>query len=69
MTLRISLLLLFSVYHIYFLLILIYITLFVVAFVHCVCSFVCCVSFERGAILCDVCYLCVVSCCSTTATG
>jgi hypothetical protein len=27
------------------------------------CSFVCC------AILCDVCYLCVVSYCSTTATG
>jgi hypothetical protein len=26
----------------------------------CVCSFVCCVSFDRGVILCDVCYSFVV---------
>jgi hypothetical protein len=32
-------------------------------------SFVCCVSFDRGVILCDVCYLFVVSYCITTATG
>jgi hypothetical protein len=30
---------------------------------------VCCVSFDRGVILCDVCYLFVVSYCITTATG
>jgi hypothetical protein len=30
---------------------------------YCVCSSVCCVSFDRGFILCDVCYLFVVSYC------
>jgi hypothetical protein len=34
-----------------------------------VCSFVYCVSFDRCVILYDVCCLCVVSYCSTTATG
>jgi hypothetical protein len=34
-----------------------------------VCSFVCCVAFDRGVILCDVCYLFVVFYCITTATG
>jgi hypothetical protein len=34
-----------------------------------VCSFVCCVSLDCGVILCDVCYLFVVSYCITTATG
>jgi hypothetical protein len=36
--------------------------------VYCVGRFVCCVSFDRCVILCDVCYLCVVSYCSATAT-
>jgi hypothetical protein len=31
-----------------------------------VCSFVCCVSFDRDVILYDVCYLFVVSCCIAT---
>jgi hypothetical protein len=46
----------------------------VIVFSFCVgCSvcvyFVYCVSFDRCVILYDVCYLCVVSYCSTTATG
>jgi hypothetical protein len=36
---------------------------------YCVCSFVCCVSFDRDVILGDVCYLFVVSYCITIATG
>jgi hypothetical protein len=52
----------------------IYIIVVVIVFIlcsvsfYCVCSFVCCVSFERGVILCDMCYLFVVSYCTTTAT-
>jgi hypothetical protein len=42
---------------------------FVYCVLYCVCSFVCCVSFDRDVILCDVCYLFVVSYCITTATG
>jgi hypothetical protein len=34
-----------------------------------VCSFVCCVSFDRGVILCDVCYLFVVSYCKPLPPG
>jgi hypothetical protein len=34
-----------------------------------VCSFVCCVSFDRGVILCDVCYLSVVSYCKPLPPG
>jgi hypothetical protein len=34
-----------------------------------VCSSVCCVSFNRGVILCDVCYLCVVSYCKPLPPG
>jgi hypothetical protein len=67
MTLHISLLLLLSVQHAYFLLIIIYIIVVVIVYIHsvlcdlyCVCSFMCCVSFARGVILCDVCYLFVV---------
>jgi hypothetical protein len=37
--------------------------------VYSVCRFMCCVLFDHCVILCDVCYLCVVSNCSTTATG
>jgi hypothetical protein len=34
------------------------------------CSFVCCVLFERGVLFCVICvYLCVVPYCCTTATG
>jgi hypothetical protein len=36
---------------------------------YCVCSFVCCVSFVRGVILCDVCYLFVVSHCKPLPPG
>jgi hypothetical protein len=32
-------------------------------------SFVCCVSFDRGVILCDVCYLFVVSYCKSLPPG
>jgi hypothetical protein len=35
----------------------------------CVRSFVCCVSFDRGVILCDVCYLFVVSYCKPLPPG
>jgi hypothetical protein len=35
----------------------------------CVCSFVCCVSFDRAVILCDVCYLFVVSYCKPLPAG
>jgi hypothetical protein len=34
-----------------------------------VCSFVCCVSFDRGVILCDACYLSVVSYCKPLPPG
>jgi hypothetical protein len=34
-----------------------------------VCSFVCCVSFDGGVILCDVCYLFVVSYCKPPPPG
>jgi hypothetical protein len=34
-----------------------------------VCSFVCCVSFDRGVILCDVCYLFVMSYCKPLPPG
>jgi hypothetical protein len=34
-----------------------------------VCSFVCCVSFDRGVILCDMCYLFVVSYCKPLPPG
>jgi hypothetical protein len=44
--------------------------LYIIVFLFLVgCSFVCCVSFDRCVILCDVCYLCVVSYCSITTTG
>jgi hypothetical protein len=37
---------------------------------NCLCSFVCCVLFERGLLFCVACvFLCVVSQCSTTATS
>jgi hypothetical protein len=57
------------------LLILIYIIVVMIVYFHsvygvyCVCNFVYGVSFDRCVILCDVCCLCVVSYCSTTATG
>jgi hypothetical protein len=66
----------FCIWHVYLLLIIIYITVVVIVcinsvlcVVYCVCSFVCCVLFDRGVILCDVCYLFLVSYCITTATG
>jgi hypothetical protein len=37
---------------------------------YCLCSFVCCVLFERDVVFCMVCvFLCVMSYCSTTASG
>jgi hypothetical protein len=76
MTLRISLRLLFSVQQAYLLLILLYIIVVVIVCIHSVqcvlyfvCSFLCCVSFDRDITLCDVCYLFVVSYCINTATG
>jgi hypothetical protein len=36
---------------------------------YCVCSFVCYVSFDRGVILCDVCYSFVVSYCKPLPPG
>jgi hypothetical protein len=37
-----------------------YLYSFCVVWLYCVCSFVCCVSFDRGVILCDVLFVCCV---------
>jgi hypothetical protein len=46
-----------------------YLDSFCVVWLYCVCNFVCCVSFDCGVILCDVCYLFVVSYCKPLPPG